>query len=231
MNTLNIFCDASISKLPYLDGEVIGCPGYICMTYNKFKEDVIIDTGHSIIRHSTNNESEITAILMGVNKAVELKDQFTTINLFSDSRICIQSLRNWIFNWVNNRDENGMMYGSNKNYVANQQIISRVVNTIIRNNLKINLLHQKGHVNIGIQKHINDARELFESENHLNGVSDDFIKIISYYNNMIDQYTKDVLKEVTPTFTPVDKYKGMYPLRFMLSDSEMRRYAELINRV
>lgn len=231
MNTLNIFCDASITKAPSLNNEVVGCPGYICMTYNEFKEDIIIDKGYSILRHSTNNESEITAILMGVNKAAELKDQFRTINLFSDSRICIQSLRNWIFNWVNSRDVNGMMYGSNKNYVANQQIISRVVNTIIQNDLKINLLHQKGHVNTNIQSHIDNARKLFENENHLKGISDDFIRAISYYNNMIDQYTKDVLKELVPTFGIVSNYKGLYPLRFTLNDDEMRNYSGLINRV
>lgn len=231
MNTLNIFCDASITKATHLNNEIVGCPGYVCMTYNEYKQDVVIDKNHTILRNSTNNESEITAILMGVRRAVDLKDQFTTINLFSDSRICIQSLRNWIFNWVNNRDSNGMMYGSNNHYVANQQIIANTANTIIQNNLKINLLHQKGHVNVGIQSHVDKAKKLFESENHLSSISDDFIKVISYYNNMVDQYTKDVLKEVVPGFKPVSNYKGIYPLQCILNKDAMERYSHLINRV
>lgn len=228
MDTLNIFCDASIIKSQILN-ETVGCPGFIAMTYDQFKNPIILDEQIQILRHSTNNESEITAILMGVQKAVQLKDQFKTINLFSDSRICIQGLKDWIFTWVNNRDDEGMMYGSNRKYVANQQIISKVVNLIAFNNLKINLWHQKGHVNTRIQKHIDNARVLFEQENHVTGVTDAFIKTISFYNDKIDKDTKYHLSEMVPRLELQEKDHLIHLMRYSLNDRTMRNYANLIN--
>ena len=229
MDTLNIFCDASILKSSHLN-ETVGCPGFIATTYMPYygRQD-IIDEKTDILRHSTNNESEITAILMGVQKAVSVKDQFETINLFSDSRICIQSLRNWIFNWVNNRDENGMMYGSNHNYVSNQQIISRVVHTIAMNNLKINLWHQKGHVALSSKSSLENARVLFEKENHVTGVTEDFIKKISIFNDMIDKDTKYRLARDVATLTMIEKPQLIYPMRYTLDELTMQNYAQLIN--
>ena len=230
LDTLNIFCDASIQKDVFsLYKETVGCPGYICMTYDDNGYPVILDEGFRILRHSTNNEAEITAILMGVEKAVQMRHQFKTINLFSDSRICIQSLRNWIFNWVNNRDKDGIMYGSGGNYVANQQIISKVVTTISINNLNINLWHQKGHVNTRLQSHIDNAKKLFMSENNVSGVSDEFIMKISYFNNKIDQDTKIHLSNMIPTLQPQRKVDMKYPIRYSLDKNIMYNYRNMIN--
>ena len=94
--TLNIFTDASIVKI---ENETIGCAGN-----NIVANNTIIDQPRLIYRNSTNNNSEIAAIHMAVVNALNYRHQFETINIFSDSKICIYGLREWIFNWI--ADEN-----------------------------------------------------------------------------------------------------------------------------
>jgi ribonuclease HI len=159
--TLNIFTDASILQLP---GEHIGCPGVI-LAMTKYGKQYEIPYDYKILRNSTNNESEITAILMGVYAGLKLRNEFRTINLFSDSRICIQGLKYWIFNWVNNIRDNKIISSSHKE-VANQQIILQIIYTIIENNLRINLYHQKGHVTLDSDSQEN-AKKVFKETNFI----------------------------------------------------------------
>ena len=99
-DTLYLFCDASILNLK--GSEIyIGCPGVISaeiqqdrLELNYIKSKLLFDT--------TNNNSEITAILLGVYEAIKNKDKYKKIKLLSDSMICISSLRLWIFSWINN---------------------------------------------------------------------------------------------------------------------------------
>lgn len=190
-NTINIFTDASIKKVKEFKEE-IGCPGYI-ITYKKNNDIIkIIESDCNIIRQSTNNESEITAIYMGIMAALKYKDKIKHINLFSDSKICIYGLTQWIYKWYNNQ-QNGRFISSNGGYVKNQDIIINIINTICNNNLSINLYHQKGHVNIKDRYSVENAIKVFHESNNIK-TSYSLMHILSKYNDYIDVLTGNVLE-------------------------------------
>lgn len=216
--TLNIFCDASITTAK--DGTVIGCPGSIAIDKNKG----MIDYSFNIIERSTNNNSEITAVLLAVYQAYKFRDLYDEINIFSDSKICIFGLREWIFNWVHNM-VNGVMYSSSGTPVANQEIIITIYNFIVSNNLKVNFYHQKGHVT-GTDKSIMEARRVFAQSNRLS-MSMEFIETISFHNNWIDAQTKAELDQYiynrdTTVLTKVISYE--------MNPSHISIYKKLIGR-
>lgn len=181
-NTCNIFTDASIIKTIY--GETIGCAGAIGYLTSGNK-DPIIST--KIIRESTNNNSEITAILLGVGIALSAPKGFK-INLFSDSKICIYGLREWIYSWMNNREPDGTMVSSSGTPVANQEVFLHIINLITTNNLSINLYHQKGHVK-NTKSSLDNAKKVFFESNGV-VLDDQDIFNISSFNNYIDEYTR-----------------------------------------
>ena len=122
--TLNIFTDASI----YEDGGIVyGCPGYCCVATDEKGNNTIIDKGYTIIQDSSNNESELYAILMGVRKGAELRSQFNTVNLFSDSRISILTLKEWIFNWYKIKRKEDLLINTSGKEVKNQNVILEIV--------------------------------------------------------------------------------------------------------
>lgn len=181
--TLNIFTDASITKQ---NGITIGCPGAIAVAV---VEDSlkIIDTSTSVEFNSTNNNSEIKAIYKGVLLAEKYRHNFSYINLFSDSQICIFGLRKWIFDWIY---ANGSLYNSSGTEVSNQDVFISIIYFIFRNNLNINLFHQKGHVTNSI---LSKAKSVFEKSNNVN-TDIELVQTISHYNDIIDKYTKKILE-------------------------------------
>ena len=188
-NTLNVFVDASIKKIN-INGieETIGCPGYVVVACNDNYHLSVLDSGQTILRNSTNNESEISAIKLGMQKILEYRKDYDIINLFSDSKICIFGLREWIFKWIVCQDE-GILYGSS-GVVSNQEIFKSIIKMIIDNDIYVNLYHQKGHVSTDSK--IPNAINVFEVSNN---IKCDFrtMKILSMYNDMVDKDTKRYL--------------------------------------
>lgn len=192
-NTLNIFCDASILKK---NEEVIGCPGCVCVETHPDYSFRIIDEASYIVRNSTNNDSELRAILLGIHKAIRYRDRFQVINLFSDSKLCIHTLKYWIFNWINNV-ENGKMINSSSKPVSNQNMIMTIINEIMNNNLYINLYHQKGHVSIINNESLANAIRVFKETNYINDIiTKELMYNLSYYNDYVDVMTKNVLRNI-----------------------------------
>lgn len=222
--TLNIFTDASIKKLP--DGETLGCPGALCIyTLNNSSSD-ILDLTCYIERYATNNSSEIKAISLGVAKALQYGYMFKTINLFSDSRICIQGIREWIFNWVNCIND-GLMCSSSGEPVANQNTFASIASTIVANNLNINFYHQKGHVRISNNKAIENAMRVFKEVNKID-VSFNLMKTLSSFNDFIDVRTGEELEEFTRTqINPFTKQDVV--MRFDMTNFDSHKYQQLIN--
>ena len=128
-NTLNIFTDASIKQVGQ---ETVGCAGAFCVAG---KDRTIINQTNRILRYATNNSSEITAVKLGIDLAIDYRNDFDTINLFSDSKICIYGLREWIFNWIDNMS-NGVLYNSSNTEVANQEMFKKIINLITHYNTK-----------------------------------------------------------------------------------------------
>lgn len=221
--TLNIFTDASIKKI---GDETLGCPGVVCViTYYNGSND-ILDTAYYVERYATNNSSEIKAISLGVAKALQYRHRFKTINLFSDSRICIQGLREWIFNWVNCIN-NGMMCSSSGEPVANQNTFASIVHTILANDLKINFYHQKGHVSINSKSSVDKAMKVFYDVNRLD-IGMELMVILSNYNNFVDKITGDNLEEYT-RFHMKKFSKEDTVIRFDMSKFSTKDYMDLTN--
>lgn len=194
--TVNIFTDASIHVYDR-EGykETIGCIGAIVVLTDINGDSQIIDECMTIQRNTTNNESEIKAIDAGVLLASTYKKAYDNINLFSDSKICIKGLTEWIFDWVDNA-KNNILYTKSNSEVKNQKIFISIINFINRASLNIKFYHQKGHVS-NTQNSILNAKNVFSISNSipLDNISDDFIKRISYYNNYVDYKTKEKLRD------------------------------------
>lgn len=201
-DTLNIFTDGSIKKF-YINGEeeTIGCAGAnIVITDESGIHS--IEAATEITRNTTNNDTEIRSILLGVQRALYYRDNypFRYINIIADSKICIYGLREWIFNWINNTDPNTkVMISSQGTPVANQQVILQIIYTILQNNLSINFYHQNGHKNCNNMKDMIKAKETFIKSNYIScDVDLELIKNISIANDYVDKFTKYELDNFVP---------------------------------
>lgn len=211
---MNIFTDASIIKTIY--GETIGCSGAICMEDNNTYK-------FEISRDSTNNISEITAVKLAVELALQNRDRFDTINIWSDSQWSIYGLTKWIRSWTNNMQNYNLMNSSGE-IVKNQQIFLSIIRMIIHNNLKINFYHIKGHVNERDYKSINHAISVFSKSNNASISREKIFRAVSM-NNMVDKTTRQILQA----------YKGVKPVKInrevllpMLDKNEMVIYYNLV---
>lgn len=193
-NSVNIFTDGSIYN-NMETGETIGCAGTL-LVGNVSNGFGIINDDYTILRNTTNNETEITAIYIGVRMAIDYIKHTgynPTFNLFSDSKICVLGLREWIYNWIRCMN-NGIMYNSNGTPVKNQEIFKNIVQLILDNNLCIKLFHQKGHVTKS-DASLRNAMDVFNVSNKLNVKDLSLISAISKYNNDVDSITKTLLTE------------------------------------
>lgn len=227
--TLNIFTDASIYRDE--NGYTISCPGALCVTTSNDEVNILEkDCGEkNLIFNSTNNEGEISAITLGLYYAIKYGSMFENFNLFSDSNICIQGLNDWIFNWFNNINNDGLMISSSGTPVANQSIISGIFNTIIEMNIPINLYHQKGHVKMNSEKSLNKAYHDFKNTNNIKeNIDFDIIKCISFYNDIVDTETKETLENYIRNCNSsfIDTCK---PIIFMPKIEQKNVYKKLIN--
>lgn len=211
-NTLNIFTDASIYNH---NGEDIGAPGYVAVIGNN-----VVDKQAIVLRESTNNESEIYAILMGIQFALANRDKVKVINIFSDSQFAVFGLREWIFKWMRNIKDD-RLYNSSGKLVANQKIFMNIIYTILEYDLKVSIYHNRGHFS---KNQIKEFIHLFSKHNFLN----DYIDYrtasgIMYYNDMVDNYTRNLLKEkIFPQKLEILDYAATKNL-------DMQQYKKLLN--
>lgn len=192
---VNIFCDASIDT-----DKKIACGGcYIVLQEN--------DASCSPLRYkmylqhnATNNSAEILAIWAGVIEAVKIREQFPNaiFRLFSDSKISLYGLRDWMKNWIKNsqRRETDMLINSSGQEVANQQRFIDIFNIIVETGLKIELYHQRGHVGESGGVDLNRARVQFIRANKVSpenlGLN---IQFLSQCNSYIDNMTRSAIRQ------------------------------------
>lgn len=211
-NTLNIFTDASMHNH---NNENIGAPGYVAVIGNN-----IVNKQAIILRESTNNESEIYAILMGIQFALINRDKVKVINIFSDSQFAVFGLREWIFKWMNNIKDD-RLYNSSGKLVANQKIFMNIIYTILDYNLNVNIYHNRGHFT---KNQIREFIHLFTKHNFLNDYIDyRTASSIMYYNDIIDNYTRDSLKaQEFPNKLEILDYTAT-------NEVDMKQYKKLLN--
>lgn len=218
--TLNIFCDASIKKMP--DGETISCPGAIAVVTGENGFQDIIEDKFDCLRFSTNNRGELTAILLALQLANKYKDNFYTINIFSDSKISVCGLRDWIFGWVKKVDKEGYMISSSGERVMNQDIIIHIISYVVNNNIKFNLYHCKGHVNESGGP--TNAVKVFNTSNRVNVWNMNMVKLMAQFNDKIDVLTGKVLD----TYVPEPVGEVVRPIKCVLAENTMKNYKRLL---
>ena len=106
----------------------------------------------------------------------------------------------------------------------NQDIIINIVNTILYNNLHINLYHQKGHVNINNEKSLANARDVFIESNKID-IDLQTLQTISEFNNYVDIRTKNTLDNCIVTNKKLKPSIG-----FSLDGFDISKYSKLIRR-
>lgn len=227
-DTLNIFTDASTKKLIHNNGyeETISSPGWCIVDtddYNNINHIVFTQ----ILRYSTNNHGEITAIEKGINSIATNSNKYKTINLFSDSKICILGLKEWIFDWISKSDTSRLIGSSGE--VSNQECFKRIINLICDRKIEINFYHQKGHVNVESQSSLINATNVFNTSNKVNVEDLELIKTISYFNDIVDKSTKDALNNCLE-FISEDEPKLFNPFSINLKHNTIDTYRKLINK-
>ena len=122
---LEICTDASMRT--FLDsGRVFTCSGAICI--NNMQER------YTVTADSTNNRGELLGVYIGVKLAEEMllrePGRYSRVNLYSDSQFSIFGLTKWIYGWIKTIDNNGVMYGSNKEPVKNQDLFAMIFSSV-----------------------------------------------------------------------------------------------------
>ena len=187
---LEIYTDASMRTFP--NGRTFGCSGAIAPHVNQ--------SCYVINPDSTNNRSELVAVYLGVQMANHIKTQhpeYDEIHLYSDSKFSIAGLTKWIYSWEKTMDTNGIMYGSNKEPVKNQDLFVMILSYLAINKLKIHFHHQAGHVRYTSIKMLKKANQTFYGSNGYYLTPEDIFKI-SYYNGIVDATSRAKLDSINP---------------------------------
>lgn len=223
-NTLFIFTDASVTKYGRHQEEYISCSGAVACVWtgNTYQ---IIDQNFVINRCSTNNNGEIKAIYYGLLLALKYKNCFNEIDLFSDSKISIYGLREWIESWVE-KSKGDQLLGSSNLPVSNQQEILACIYTIMTNNLHVNLYHQKGHCT---QRVMSTALKTFKSTNFIDEfISNTFMYFISDMNDYVDKTSRNTLNEYISGLSGPAMQKPDELAQFKYNPFNVQAYLEMV---
>lgn len=232
----NLFCDASID-LP----TSVACAGCSITTQDR-------DTGKvlwtepiikcSIQKNATNNSAEVLAIFLGISEAVEIAKfyQDSIFRVFSDSKISLYGLRDWMKNWIANSSEDGTLRSSSGYPVANQQTFIQIYNLIIDNKLKVEFYHQRGHVTENSRITSKDSRAYFIKTNKVapEALGQIGIEYLNANNNYIDDITRKVLYDFIKTGgtnreVKLEVYKES-PIKYFANKDLVPEYISLINK-
>lgn len=183
---MSIFTDASIAKTIY--GETIGCAGAICEENNNICK-------FELQRDSTNNISELTAISLAIDIAIEYKNEYHAFDIYADSQWAIFGLTKWNRSWLDSICNN-ILISSSGQPVKNQHLFLSIMKKIVDNNLKINFYHVKGHVNPNDIDSVENAITVFGNSNKVLVFNKNRIVEVAIMNNMVDNKTRQLLKGV-----------------------------------
>ncbi len=230
-NAINIFTDASVlGKIDKHNKNKV-CGGAIAVDFNNGR----VKEYHCVIDKSTNNYGELTALGLGIQLASIYKDTYERINIFSDSKLSVMSLREWIYGWIRNMNQNYRLLSSTGAEVANQDLIIRITDSIIDNFIpgkhRINIYHCNGHI-YNPKDYYKAVRSL--SLNFKYRLSEEEFKMLQYYmkiiqrwNNYIDESTRSSLHTMqygVEYFADVGTLKQCmeYPMTYDLLDQYSR---------
>ena len=225
----NLFCDASID----IDKK-IACGG--CVITCQDSVGIIHDVGYRRIIQldATNNSSEILAIFIGVMEALKLRKENpgAIFRLFSDSKISLYGLRDWIKHWVERIQPNGTLISSSGQPVMNQQKFIDIFNLIVENNLRIEFYHQRGHVMDG-KMTMDKARAHFIRANKVAPESLGLdIRYLCRCNDMVDKSTREAVHAYVANgiILPNTELEGLSPFFYNIRASMLHQYIRCIDK-
>ncbi len=201
-NILEICTDASIRKFP--NGRTFGCAGALCIT--------TMEEEHLVSQDTTNNRSELLAVYLGLKLGKRIMDknpEYESMIIYSDSQFAIFGLTRWMPGWMKTMDENGIIYGSNGLPVKNQELFMCILSYITANKLKVTFRHVSGHVRYSSIKNLKVANDAYFKSNGIYLRPEDIFKL-AYYNNLVDNSTREYLKTIDPDIYPVMDYSNNY---------------------
>lgn len=190
-DTLNIFSDASMRRK---EAGILGsCYGSVAVC-----GDNIIDEWFRIQSESTVPAAEIRGIRCSLILANKWRYYYKNINIFSDSQLALFGLRDYIYNWQYSPYDNTLYNGlrGNKKPVKNQELYIECFQMLndLRTTNVVNLYHQSGHVENGIEN-LQKAIDMFKKSNNIHGKVDyNTIRYISLYNNYIDNKSRSFIR-------------------------------------
>lgn len=211
--TLNLFTDASVNKKSHTkqnNDVVAGCLPLFYSDQMQYLDRCgkfwMLEPTYQYIRKTTNNYGELYGLLLAFMYIEQMTTgrqvcPFTTFNIFSDSKISVCALRDWLPGWLRNMDENGIMYNSSGTPVANQNLYHHILAVIsnIPDWVNIRISHINGHIDTRKLLHIKKAYNNFLNSNSYN---QEFVSFKEYFeladdlhkaNNYIDNYTRQML--------------------------------------
>ena len=97
LKLVRIYTDGSSQGNGRLNRHMSGAYAYVILEYNH-GQDVIVHEEVTMLGHATNNQSELTAAIVGVKKAVELRPG-CDYQLYSDSEYVTKGFNQWMCKW------------------------------------------------------------------------------------------------------------------------------------
>lgn len=226
---INLFCDASIDLNTH-----IGCGGTYVTLQDASTSCKELGTKLVLQNNATNNSVEILAIWTGIREALILRNSappHTVFRLFSDSKVSLYGVRDWIKNWVQNVRPDGTLISSSGNPVANQDLFADIYNIIVESGLHIEFYHQRGHVNERVK--LDKARTSFTRANKISpeGLGLD-ISYLSKCNDMIDNLTRTAIYDYIAgkPLPPYVELPGVHPIQFHVRDNMLPTYMRNIDK-
>lgn len=204
VTTYDIYVDASI----YLPTKT-ACAG--CLVVNRATGKT--ESWYLVEPNGTNNSAEIIGIWMAVYSAVYIQGHSKVpfmVNVFSDSRISLLGVREWLPRWITNRDEKGNLINTT-GIVANQQWFLDIFNMICISGIKMKFFHQKGHVSLNSPKRMIEAERLFFKINNCTLDSIGLgLSAVSSCNDFVDKSSRKRAYEIsTSNKTPSDYHNTL----------------------
>lgn len=226
---INLFCDASID----IDTKTT-CGGCVVVAIDNNGEKYHMYDKSYIQLKGTNNSAEILAIWTGVTEALKLRQRYpgAIFRLYSDSKISLYGLRDWMKNWVAKKKPDGTLISSSGQPVMNQQAFIDIFNLIVENNLRIEFYHQRGHVTEGKVSY-DRARVQFIRANKVPPEQVGFtIQELSQWNNLIDHYSRDCIYSWlnNRVLLPGCEIQGIIPMEYMIRDQMLHQYIRCIDK-
>ena len=199
---LEICTDASIRTFP--NGRTFGCAGALCIT--TMEQDYLVS------QDTTNNRSELLGVYLGLKLGKRIMDknpQYKSLIIYSDSQFAIFGLTKWMPGWMKSKDTNGIIYGSNGKPVKNQELFMCILSFITSNQLKVTFRHCSGHVRYTSIKMLREANDVYYKSNGMYLRPEDIYKL-AYYNDIVDNTTRQYLQDINPDIYPRMDYSKNY---------------------